>query len=106
MSFNKHIVPICFIYFNTNQPFSQVLSFKRRPLIWLPVKPIDYITALGFASLWHVENLAWCSANKGGSLCLMKHDSITQQGKHVCYQRQSAYAAFGKSPLVQLGLNI
>lgn len=75
-------------------------------LIWLPVKPIDYITVLGFSSLWYVENLARCGSNKSGSLCLMKHGSITQQGNHVCYQRQSAYPAFGLSPQLQLRLRI
>lgn len=41
------------------------------------------------SSLRHVENLARCCANKGSRLCLTKHGSVTQQGKHVCYQRQS-----------------
>lgn len=81
MSFQKQIVPICLIYFSKNKPFHKSQSFKRQPLIWLLVRPIDYITVLGFSSQWHVENLAWCSDNKG--FCLTKHGSLHLQGKHA-----------------------
>lgn len=43
--------------------FRQVLPFTVRLLLWLAVKA--WTTALGFSSLWHVENLARCCANKG-----------------------------------------
>lgn len=74
-------------------------SFEKRPHIWFPGKPIDYITVLGFSSLWHEENLAWCSDNKDSSFYLTKHGNITEQ---VVTTRQFANVALHKFPRLQL----